>query len=56
MSPDPVADAIVTGIDRRTFWITPGAEATALAWTASLLWRLLQRVFDRRAARARSTV
>jgi 3-dehydrosphinganine reductase len=52
-SPEDVATAILRGIRRNRFAITPGWEMTCLERCASLVRPLLARYFDRIAARVR---
>jgi 3-dehydrosphinganine reductase len=51
-SADGVATAIVKGVQKGRFAITPGWEMTALYWLHSAVLPLLNRQFDRVAARA----
>lgn len=53
MSADAVADAVVRGIDRRTFAIYPNAEMRLLAVGAPALAPLVRRLVDRKVRRAR---
>jgi 3-dehydrosphinganine reductase len=52
-SADAVAEAIVRGIAKRSFMITPGPQMTLLGRLHSLLAPALTRYFDRLATRAR---
>jgi 3-dehydrosphinganine reductase len=54
-SADGVARAIVRGIEKGAFMITPGLEMTLLGRLHSLLAPALNRYFDRLACRARAT-
>lgn len=51
LRPEDVAKAILTGIRKRQFMITPGQEMTVLAYLHSLLLPALNRYFDRIVAR-----
>lgn len=51
-SADSVAQAIVTGIERRRYIITPGGDTTAAYWLTGLLGPLLYPIMDQLAARA----
>lgn len=51
-SPDAVARAIVTGIERRRYIITPGLDTTLTYWLTSLLGSLQYPIMDLLVARA----
>lgn len=53
LTADQVAQAIVQGLRRKRWLITPGLEMTMLARLHSLLQPVLQRYFDRLAAKGR---
>lgn len=52
-SADAVARAVLDGVARRQFSVTPGFQLTALGWLHSLAAPLLRWRFDRAAARAK---
>ncbi len=55
LPPEHVARAIIAGIDRRRFLICPDTSTKALARLGSVLAPILNRDFDRKAARATGT-
>jgi 3-dehydrosphinganine reductase len=56
LSPEAVADAIITGITKRRFLICPDLSTRLLARLGSVLAPVLNRSFDRKAARASTSV
>lgn len=52
LRPEQVAAAIVAGIERNRFWITPDRSTRVLSRSVGLLWGPLNALFDRRAAQA----